>query len=254
MVKSALYEGFVRHRRHRPVPHAFRYRLFMMYLDLAELPGVLDRYWCWSARRPALAWFRRADYLGDPAVDLDHAVRDRIEAEVGRRPSGPIRMLTHLRYFGYVMNPVTFYYASDAADTRVETIVAEITNTPWNERHSYVLAGADPAPATGRSFRLDKTFHVSPFMDMDHEYRWRFSAPEDRLSVHMENWVGEDRVFDATLALERRELGRGVLASNLARHPFVTAKVAGAIYWQAARLWAKRVPFFVHPSKREDPA
>ena len=139
-MNSCIYRGWVRHRRRTPVEHAFSYRMAMLYLDLAELPEVLDGRLLWSARRPSLAWFRRADYLGDTARPLDHEVRDLVEQRTGARPVGPIRLLTHLRYFGYVMNPVSFYYCFDAAGERVETVVAEITNTPWKERHSYVIS------------------------------------------------------------------------------------------------------------------
>ncbi|TFG84011.1 MAG: DUF1365 family protein, partial [Chromatiales bacterium] len=128
---SALYKGWVRHRRRTPAGNSFRYRLFMVYLDLDELPGAFDHNWLWSARRPALAWFRRKDFLGPPALPLDEAVRVRVEEHTGERPAGPIRMLAHLRYFGYCLNPVTFYYCFDAADREVRWIVAEINNTPW---------------------------------------------------------------------------------------------------------------------------
>ena len=136
---SCIYNGWVRHRRYEPTGHEFRYRLFMMYLDLAELPQLFDRYWCWSTRRAALARFQREDYHGDAAKPLDEAVRDSVARVTGRRPSGPIRVLTHLRYFGYIFNPVTFYYCFDESGTQVETILAEITNTPWKERHAYAL-------------------------------------------------------------------------------------------------------------------
>jgi DUF1365 family protein len=128
---SAIYHGWLRHRRHAPSRHAFRYRLFLMYLDLAELDTVFRGRWLWSARRMALARFDRTDHLGDPDVPLDRAVRDLVESRGGRRPAGPIRLLTHLRYFGHCFNPVSFYYCFDAGDTRVETVVAEVNNTPW---------------------------------------------------------------------------------------------------------------------------
>ncbi|UCG87782.1 MAG: DUF1365 domain-containing protein, partial [Gemmatimonadota bacterium] len=208
-MNSAIYVGSVRHRRREPVAHAFRYRLFMMYLDLAELDHLFDPYWLWSARRPALARFRRADYLGDSDIPLDEAVRDRVALDTGTRPDGPIRMLTHLRYFGYVMNPVTFYYCFDARDDHAETIVAEVTNTPWNERHAYVLGPADNQGSQHkRRFRLSKEFHVSPFMDMVQEYNWWFTTPAQRLTVHMENFERRGKLFDATLVLEREEISR----------------------------------------------
>ena len=251
---SALYLGLVRHRRHTPRPHSFQYRLFMAYLDLSELDTVFRGRWLWSTRRAALAWFRRADYLGDPRIPLDCAVRDRVEAETGRRPTGPIRLLTHLRTFGLCFNPVSFYYCFDTKGERVETIVAEITNTPWNERHAYVLTvkGEHEAWQASR-FRFEKRFHVSPFMEMDMEYHWRFTPPADMLNVHMENFKQGGKVFDATLTLERRAINTRNLAHALTAFPLMTAKIVAAIYWQALQLWLKDLPFYPHPARRLPP-
>ena len=254
-MNSAIYRGTVRHRRLRPVPHAFRYPLFMLYLDLDELPQLFDGRWLWSARRLAPAWFRRADFLaaGDPAVPLAQAVRDLAEARTGRRPEGPIRLLTHLRYWGYVMNPVSFYYCFDPTGARVETVLAEITNTPWKERHTYVLRNGDEGRGTGEGslrFRFGKEFHVSPFMGMNHQYDWRFSEPGRRLAVHMENFENGGKLFDATLVLEREEISGPALARALLRHPFMTARVITAIHWNALKLWLKGNPFHAHPRYR----
>ncbi|HMA11989.1 MAG TPA: DUF1365 domain-containing protein [Steroidobacteraceae bacterium] len=245
---SALYTGRLRHRRFAPRPHAFTYAVHMLWLDLAELDRVFRGRWFWSTRRRALAWFRRADYLGDPSLPLDEAVRRRV-ADAGQpRPAGPIRMLAQLRNYGHCFNPVTFYYCYDAADTRVEAVVAEITNTPWGERHAYVLpAAASRSPGTALDFSFGKDFHVSPFMPMDIAYHWRFTAPGRRLAVHMENSRGGEPVFDATLTLSRREITGSALAGVLLRFPFSTLRVLAAIYWQALRLKLKGVPFHDHP-------
>ena len=248
-MKSAIYSGWVRHRRYAPRPHAFRYRLFMVYLDLAELEHVFAGRWLWGTHGFAPARFVRSDHFGDPAIPLERCVRDLVEHESGRRPGGPIRLLTHLRYFGHCFNPVSFYYCFDAADTRVDAIVAEVTNTPWGERHCYVLSEPG-APLTGGylRYRTRKAMHVSPFMPMELEYRWCFSPPDQALSIHMA-LHGGDRQFDATMRLERSAIGALALARTLVAFPLMTLKVVAAIHWEALRLWFKRIPIHDHPRR-----
>lgn len=245
---SAVYEGVVRHRRHDASPHEFRYRVAQLYLDLDELDRVFARRWFWSVRRRNLAEFRRSDYLAPPDRPLADAVRDHVARATGRRPRGPIRLLTHLRYAGYVFNPVSFYYGFDDDDARLDYVLAEITNTPWSERHAYLLC-ADAATHHGRALHWSfaKAFHVSPFQPMDCAYDWRFTPPGENLHVHMNLLRDGQRTFDATLHLTRRPLTGAALARVLLRYPLMTWQVISAIHWQALRLWLKRAPVHAHP-------
>lgn len=250
---SAIYEGVVHHQRCEPLKHEFRNRLFMVYLDLDELDRVFRHRWLWSTRRPALAWFRRSDFFGDPKQPLSVSIRSYVRLETGRRLRGPIRLLTHLRYFGYSMNPVSFYYCYEADGTTLDCIVADVHNTPWGESYAYIMhRDENRSEGDGFRHRFDKRFHVSPFMGMDQSYHWRFSPPDDTLSVHMTNLprssdVSPAPLFHARLQLERRPLTSSSLAWALIRYPLMTAQVVAGIYWQAFRLWRKKCPFHSHP-------
>jgi DUF1365 family protein len=260
---SALYTGWVSHRRRLPRAHAFRYPLFMVLLDLAELDQVFRGRWLWGVERRRIASFRRADHMGDPRAPLAQCVRDLVERESGRRPDGPVRLLTHLRYFGYCFNPVSFYYCYDASGQNIVAVVAEVNNTPWGERHCYVLDDRSverPAPdlapgSTPREAQLvrwhsDKRMHVSPFMPMDLQYEWALSAPAARLAVQMRCRRDGEELFDAALTLRRRPLAGLAMAGTLLRFPLMTARVVMAIHWQALLLWLKRVPYHAHPALR----
>jgi hypothetical protein len=247
-MNSCIYEGIIRHARYRPKENRFRYSIFLVYLDLAELETVFRGRLLWSTKRPNVAWLRRKDHFGDPSQTIDEAVRDLVQARVGKRPPGPVRMLGHLRYFGHNFNPATFYYCYDASGRDLETIVVEVHNTPWGEVHCYVV---DERQNRGtrdlKRFRLTKEFHVSPFLPMDLEYEWTFTGPEDTLNVRMSNYDSEGLIFEAGLTAMRREITGASLARMLVAYPVVTLKVVIGIYLQAFRLWRKRVPFYDHP-------
>ena len=216
----------------------------MMYLDLDELDKVLELSPFWSTKAWRPARFRRSDFLGDPGVSLKQAVRDRIHAETGHWHDGPIRMLANLRYFGFNINPISCYYCFNGRE-ELQYIVVEVTNTPWNERQSYVLQ-CDPKQRTQRT-RFQKLMHVSPFNPMNMTYRWCSNNPQRVLSLNLETECSGEIHMDATMALKRREISSVALAGILLQHPWMTAKVALAIYWQALKLWIKCNPFYDHP-------
>jgi DUF1365 family protein len=248
MSASAVYEGWIRHRRFEPIEHSFRYRLFLMYLDLDELPRVFDRYPLWSARRPAPARFRRADFMGDPRRPLAECARDAVEEQTGTRPAGPVRMLANLRALGHVFNPICFYYCFDAAGEQVEAVVADVNNIPWGERHPYVLARGG-RQGTVLAQELDKALHVSPLMAMDQTYAFRAGEPGERLSVQIESRPndGAGKAFDATLSMRRRELSGPLLTRMLLRYPAMSLQVVAKIYAQTLRLKLRGAPYFPHP-------
>ena len=236
MTASALYWGTVRHRRFAERERTFEHGVAMAYIDLDELPSLFGGRL--AARGPGLVRFRRSDYFGHG--DLATAVRER--AGVG--PGGPTRVLTHLRSFGHCFNPVSFYYCFDE-DEHLQALLAEVTNTPWGERQTYVLNGGGRV-LTGGS---EKLMHVSPFFGMDQRYEWRVAEPGETLSVHIENHERGQKAFDATLALRRRELSRRTLAEMTAKYPFATLRILTLIYGHAAAIRLRGIRTHPHPAK-----
>lgn len=299
---SAIYRGRVWHHRHLPRVHKFRYSVFMMYVDLAEVDEVLSLSRLWSHRRWSVAQFRRTDYFAfpaeqspgskavladgapdsvsnpgtahsdagdparepapdpalEPALDIDQSVRAAVQAKLDWRPDGPIRLLTNFRYFGYLINPISCYYCFDANDRRLDALLIEVTNTPWGQRTHYVLDLRNVAP--GSAIDFDKSMHVSPFMPMNMKYRWKGDVPDAKLVYSLASfYLGSDaddtardklvRQFDSGVNFDRVEINAASLNRVIWQFPWMTAKVATAIYWQALKLWLKRIPFVPHPDR-----
>ncbi len=253
--RSALYEGTLSHRRHIDVGHGFSQPIVMAYLDLDEVGHAFDAHPLWSSHHPAPVRFRRKDMHGDPAVPLDVAVRRTVAAQRDAPPRGPIRVLTHLRHWGWTFNPISLYFCFDGTDTQVETIVAEVTNTPWHERHAYVLTVPAPDRMATEGVRFAKELHVSPFMDLDLDHVLGTTPPgAEELTVEMDDRRRDDTdelVFSARLALRRRPLDRAAMSDVLHHHAVPSHRVSAGIYRNALRLWRKGAPFRHHPHRSQ---
>lgn len=291
---SAIYEGTIRHRRFTPRSHAFTYRVFMVYLDLQEIQPIFQQTPWWSSRYFSLAWFRRKDFFdGDATSCLYDSVANYVEQQTGRRPSGAIRMLTNLRYFGFLINPITCYYCFDKTGQQLETVVAEVTNTPWGQRRHYILDLRAKNKTENKGYCAEeskkssnhkmqsapvlfkKTMHVSPFQPMNLIYGWRGKAPQEQLAIHLDVFSDDEEnhsdkasvvhqkscevyknvasarpVFDATLLLTRVPMTTQEMHKKIRRYPFMTVKVFAAIYWQAIKLWCKKIPFYGAPTHK----
>ena len=266
---SGIFKGQIRHRRFQPRSHAFTYPIFMLYLDLDELPELFAKKWYCSFSGFNLVRFKRGDFLSPKEPSLKKAVINKVADNVSSdlaRSICSVRALMHLRYLNVVFNPVVFYYCFDA-DQQLVAIVAEITNTPWDERHAYVLPVGDHYTGNTKyslkgkdkhQFEFQKRFHVSPFNPMNMDYRWVFSLPNEKLFAHMDNFMqstdsqtiteSDSKHFDATLVMERFDFDKN-LAKTLIQYPFMTVKVVIGIYWQALMLKLKGIPFHDHPNE-----
>ncbi|MCU1498621.1 MAG: hypothetical protein JWM47_2574 [Acidimicrobiales bacterium] len=243
---SALYEGTLHHARLDGTRHGFSYDVLMAWLALEELPRSLDAHPLWSARRPAPVRFRRADFHGPPGVPLGDAVRHTVAERTGRRPPGPIRLLAGLRTWGWSFDPIAFYFVLTPDGTAVDTLLAEVTNTPWHERHAYVLPIG--AAEQVEPLRFAKALHVSPFMDLALDHAIGFSRPgAAHLRVRMDDWRGTERTFAATMRLHRLALDRPTMGAALRRHPAPAQRVSAGIYVEALKLRLAGAPFRRHP-------
>ena len=246
MIESAIYKGKVYHQRFKPTQHKFDYDIYLFWLKLEseELNALSDTLKHFSAHNKARVRFKREDYLGDHSISLKQAVLERMtELNGGKALSGDVFMLGQLRMWGLYFSPVNFYYLRNV-EGKYTHMLAEVSNTPWNERHHY-LVNLDTQADT------PKAFHVSPFNPMDMTYKWSISQPSSRLSLAMD-CVREDKEFSAGINLTKFTLDNANLSAALKRIPSMTIKTVAGIYWHALKLLLKRTPLYTHPEKSQE--
>lgn len=240
---SAIYQGRVRHRRFAPKAHAFYYSLYMLSLDLDDVANgtvfnfLLGTHWYNPIR------FVAKDYVKGEPIDLSVRIKNKVHELGGSFNEGRISILVQARCLGVYFSPANFYfcYEMQAGVEVCRYMLAEVSNTPWNQKHYYLVDLAIQAPS-------EKVFHVSPFMDLNMKYKWKINPPSQRskgMLIHIENEKSENKaiIFDATLALKKSDFSDKALFKVWCGLPVMTWNIMAGIYSQALALFLKRIPF-----------
>jgi DUF1365 family protein len=239
-MQSAIYTGNVYHKRSVPKVHKFDYRIYLFWIKLKELDELTKTVSGFTENKSGLSIvnFKRDDYLGDPNTSLEDSVLQKMN-ELSEEPvDGDIYMLGQVRTFGLYFSPVNFYYLRNKEGFYTH-MLAEVSNTPWNKRHHYLVDLKEQKDC-------DKAFHVSPFNPIDMQYKWKIQQPGDTLRLNL-SCHKESKHFEAAINMRKKPLTTANLRSSLISIPSMTIKTVAGIYWQAIKLFFKRVPIYTHP-------
>ena len=271
-MNSRLYECHVMHARFLPKPHRFTYRIFMIAVDLDELPALDRRLHLFSFNRPNLYSFRESDFL--PTAEPLHnpsagsprsaprqqpsSLKTRVLAYLAERgvdpgPGARIELVTLPRILGYLFNPVSFYFCHDRTGTCVASI-AEVTNTFHEMKPFFLGPETRAASADSAAFRLrtPKNFYVSPYSDVDVDFDFNLRTPGEKLSVQIDDYIGGDRTLTSTLTGPARPLSDATLAWYMVKYPILTLRIIVLIHWHALLLHFKKIPWFAKAARPSD--
>lgn len=238
MSHSGIFHGKVRHRRFSPHYREFSYQFSLFSLDVDELEVLCQQHRIFGTKWFHPLRFREKDYVKSEPGTLKQRIANKVKALGGKWDGSKVVMLAQCRSLGMYFSPINFYYCFDD-DGENRLMLAEVSNTPWNQRHYYLvrLEGDEPTP---------KAFHVSPFMPINMNYHWRVKPIGDKAFVHLENHPANnngDKVFDATMALEKRPMSSLGLLKTWLSLPFSVMKVVVLIYWQALKIFMSGIAF-----------
>ncbi|MCX6978451.1 MAG: DUF1365 domain-containing protein [Verrucomicrobia bacterium] len=243
-MNSAIYECRVMHHRLSPKEHQFRYEIFLLALDLDELDLLAKHLPFFSHNRRNIYEFRDRDHLTLPGHE-SASLKENLLAYLHEHhltfpPDGKIQLITLPRVFGYIFNPVSFYFCTTSAGLPLYAVV-QVGNT-FGEIKPYLI----PAPTTDRSFRqiTPKHFYVSPFSPLDLDFDFHLRLPNEKLEIHINDLADGRPILVTSLLGNRLPLTNARLAWFTLKYPFITLKVITLIHWHAFRLWTKRLPWY----------
>ena len=240
--RSGLYVGETFHQRFRPKQHKFRYRIMMFLLDLDEIKTLSREITLFSSTKFNWIRFKRSDFLKNRGTCLKTEALDTMSKLADKALTGKVYLLSPLRILGIYFSPVNFYYLQNEAG-QFTHMLAEVSNTPWNERHCYLVDLENQQDTA-------KCFHVSPFNPVDMQYRWHIKAPGETLNLKLDCHQ-EHKDFSAAIALKRTEISNFSMLKSLLQFPHMTLKTLWGIYWEALKLFVKKVPIYDHPKNSQ---
>lgn len=237
-MNSCLYECTVFHRRLKPKPHEFVYRIFLCYFDLDELKEIERAIPFFGYNRANLYSFRDQDHLQLGGATAAENALNFLRTQNPSLTPAKVRLLCLPRFLGYVFNPISIFFFFDESDHPLAAI-AQVRNTFLEVKPYFV-----PLHKEGFAIRTPKNFYVSPFSKLDLEFEFRLQTPTERLAVYVDDWEGQEKQLVSALTGKRQPLNAVNLAKFTVKYPLITLKIILLIHWEALRLWWKRIPWF----------
>lgn len=245
-MQPRLYLSRVMHRRRETVHYRFDYRVFSLLLDVDDIDRGHSPASLLRINRPGLLSLHRKDHGPRDGSALRPWIQCQLDAAGLTWHPERIFLLSFPRVLGYVFNPLSLYYCL-RSDGQLGAVIAEVRNT-FGQMHPYVLHADGDAVTWPARLTTRKTFHVSPLMDMDYEYRFRLTEPAHRLAVIIQQFRRGELALVATQTGDAQPLTNPALFRAVLRTPLMTLKVIAAIHWQALKIWLRGARF--HPTPK----
>lgn len=238
-MNSCLYDCRIIHHRKKPREHRFGYRVFMFYLDLDEIDELAEKLPWLSRNRQNVYAFNDADHLQEGAANVRDNVLNFLSNQGIGKEAGKIFLLTHLRTWGHIFNPVSFFFVDDKQGHPL-CLVAEVANT-FKEQKLYLVPKENLQSGIYRDKQI-KEFYISPFSDLDTNIHFNVKPPSQSLALSINESEDGQPFFFSSMEGTRRPLNQKSLVYYTLLFPLITFKIVAGIHWQALLLYLKRIP------------